>query len=142
MINFIHFTAEDGKTEDGPNDDHNLSKMSYSTNDISNITPSDVDFTSGTNNLNRGNGNISTDNNTESNFNTKTEINDNEQNVLPNSKAFQKEQDNNGTRSEIKLAVNQPKGMWCLNKRIHPYSYCHKKRLHQLSTCQTNICSI
>jgi len=46
-----------------------------------------------------------------SNFNTKTEINDNEQNVLPNSKAFQKEQDNNGTRSEIKLAVNQPKGM-------------------------------
>ena len=88
--------------------------MSYSTNDVSNLTPSDVDFTTETNNLN-GNVRI-TDNSTESNFDTKTEINDNEQNVLPNIKDIQTEQqDNNGTRSEIRLAVNQTRGMF----RVH-----------------------
>lgn len=41
---FLIFPAHDAKQEDGT-DDRNISKLSYSTNDLSNMTHNDVNFT-------------------------------------------------------------------------------------------------
>ncbi|XP_066922822.1 phosphatase and actin regulator 4B-like isoform X2 [Clytia hemisphaerica] len=70
--------ADDAKQGDGCANDRNASKLSYSTNDLSNISPVDVNFTKDLkepDKLNNGNV-VNTDNNTEID-NKKTEINDN-----------------------------------------------------------------
>ena len=76
-LNFFSFTADDAKQEDGCANDRNASKLSYSTNDLSNISPLDVNFTKDLKEPDKlNNGNVNTDNKIEI-VNKKTEINDN-----------------------------------------------------------------
>ena len=62
-LNFFSFTADDAKQEDGCANDRNASKLSYSTNDLSNISPLDVNFTKDLKEPDKlNNGNVNTDN--------------------------------------------------------------------------------
>lgn len=67
---FLIFPAHDAKQEDGPVDG-DVSKLSYSTNDLSNITHNDVNFTQ----------DLKESNNTNENINMNSEINKNTNNT-------------------------------------------------------------
>ena len=103
MKNFwIFFTllAHDAKQEDGTDEDRNISKLSYSTNDLSNITHNDVNFTQ----------DLKEPINTNGKINTNSEINENTDNTEEknNPSTVVQFDDSNHQDISVKLHSNTP----------------------------------